>query len=118
MDLKRSPPSSQHPGTNQPDSEDENAYSEEESGGENGERPRKRVRRPMSVSLVNMSPSPLPAAAVEPDHLSPSIVQPEVAVLSGLEVLQDQNWLTTRRRCELCKQRKVCHLLKFMHSST
>lgn len=21
---------------------------------------------------------------------------------------QDQNWLTIRRRCELCKQRKVC----------
>lgn len=25
-----------------------------------------------------------------------------------LEESQEQNWLTIRRRCELCKQRKVC----------
>ncbi|KAF4633660.1 hypothetical protein G7Y89_g4456 [Cudoniella acicularis] len=50
MDLKLSPHASQRPGQNPPESEDENAYSEDESGGENGERPRKRQRRPMSVS--------------------------------------------------------------------
>jgi hypothetical protein len=37
-------------GGTQPDTDDDNAYSEEESGGENGERARKRQRRPMSVS--------------------------------------------------------------------
>ncbi|RDL39133.1 Uncharacterized protein BP5553_03473 [Venustampulla echinocandica] len=51
MDIGFSPRSSQRPPTNQPESDEENAYSEDESeGGENGERPRKRPRRPMSVS--------------------------------------------------------------------
>jgi hypothetical protein len=52
MDIKHSPPPSQL-STNHLDSEEEeeNAYSEDEqSGVENRERPRKRQRRPMSVS--------------------------------------------------------------------
>jgi hypothetical protein len=50
MDIKHSPQASMRSGGTQPDTDDDNAYSEEESGGENGERPRKRQRRPMSVS--------------------------------------------------------------------
>lgn len=53
MDLKQSPQSPMRPGVNQPESDEENAYSEDDSVGENGEngsRPRKRQRRPMSVS--------------------------------------------------------------------
>ncbi|KAH9213402.1 fungal-specific transcription factor domain-containing protein [Leptodontidium sp. 2 PMI_412] len=54
MDLKHSPQSPPlRPGVNHPESDEENAYSEDDSLGENGEngsRPRKRQRRPMSVS--------------------------------------------------------------------
>jgi hypothetical protein len=51
MDIKVSPEASLRSGGTLPDSDEENAYSEEDSGGgENGERPRKRQRRPMSVS--------------------------------------------------------------------
>ncbi|KAL2071540.1 hypothetical protein VTL71DRAFT_12775 [Oculimacula yallundae] len=53
LDLKHSPQSPLRPGVNQPESDDENAYSEDDSAGENGEnggRARKRQRRPMSVS--------------------------------------------------------------------
>ncbi|PVH80765.1 hypothetical protein DL98DRAFT_531794 [Cadophora sp. DSE1049] len=53
MDLKQSPQSPMRPGVNHPESDEENAYSEDDSVGENGEngsRPRKRQRRPMSVS--------------------------------------------------------------------
>ena len=50
MDIKLSPEESMRSGGTQPDSDDENAYSEEDSVGENGDRPRKRQRRPMSVS--------------------------------------------------------------------
>jgi hypothetical protein len=51
MDIKHSPEASMRSAGTQPDSDDENAYSEDDSGGgENGERPRKRQRRPMSVS--------------------------------------------------------------------
>ncbi|KAK2625669.1 hypothetical protein QTJ16_004981 [Diplocarpon rosae] len=54
MDLQnRSSESSVHPGVYQPESDDENPFSDDESlheNGENGPRPRKRQRRPMSVS--------------------------------------------------------------------
>ncbi|KAI9055613.1 hypothetical protein LZ554_000557 [Drepanopeziza brunnea f. sp. 'monogermtubi'] len=57
MDLQRSSGSSPlRSGGNQPESEDENAYSDDDSAAENGDngdntnRPRKRQRRPMSVS--------------------------------------------------------------------
>ncbi|KAG0652564.1 Depudecin biosynthesis cluster 6 [Hyphodiscus hymeniophilus] len=55
MDTKQSPNSSLRSGNNQPESEvDVNEqyeqYSDDDSLGDNGERPRKRQRRPMSVS--------------------------------------------------------------------
>ena len=55
MDTKQSPNSSLRSGNNQPESEVDiseqyEQYSDEDSAGENGERPRKRQRRPMSVS--------------------------------------------------------------------
>jgi len=50
MDLEASSRNATRAGANCPESEEENGYSDEESGGENGERPRKRQRRPMSVS--------------------------------------------------------------------
>ncbi len=50
MDIKVSPEASLRSGGTLPDSDEENAYSEDSGAGENGERPRKRQRRPMSVS--------------------------------------------------------------------
>ncbi|KAH7350946.1 fungal-specific transcription factor domain-containing protein [Rhexocercosporidium sp. MPI-PUGE-AT-0058] len=53
MDLKHSLHSPLRSGVSHPESDEENAYSEDDSLGENGEngsRPRKRQRRPMSVS--------------------------------------------------------------------
>ncbi|CZR53037.1 related to Zn(II)2Cys6 transcriptional activator [Phialocephala subalpina] len=50
MDIKQSPQASLRSGGNHPESENEIGYSEDDSPEENGERPRKRARRPMSVS--------------------------------------------------------------------
>jgi hypothetical protein len=60
-----------------------------------------------------MSPSTI-VNEIEPENSSPSFVQPEVEEdVPEQEELQDQNWLTIRRRCELCKQRKVCGSTNF-----
>ncbi len=47
MDLERA---SRNGSGTQAESDEENGYSEDESAAENGEKPRKRQRRPMSVS--------------------------------------------------------------------
>ena len=52
MDTKQSPQTSLRSGGAHPESDGDQYFSsdEDENGGENGERPRKRQRRPMSVS--------------------------------------------------------------------
>ncbi|TVY75750.1 putative transcriptional regulatory protein [Lachnellula suecica] len=92
MDIKLSPHPVQRPDSIQPDTDEENAYSEEDSNGENGERPRKRQRRPMSVSLDVDGDTNLENSTFANQH----------------HENHEQDWLTSiRRRCELCKQRKV-----------
>lgn len=55
-----------------------------------------------------MSPTPVIEQQVEAENSTATAPQPDVEEQShDPNPEQEQNWLTIRRRCELCKQRKV-----------
>lgn len=68
-----------------------------------------------------MSPTPVIEQQVEVETSTATAIQPDVEEQSqDANPEQEQNWLTIRRRCELCKQRKVrnsyaFHLSIFEH---